>query len=154
METNPIDYNNVLADLEAKRDSLNDAIEGIKKMLAISGSGLTAANGDVDQIDASDVRHGSFLGLNIADAALKLLAAAKKPMTSRSIAETLEKAGFHHTSKNFVNTVNTALYRMSLGDDPTVIRIGREGWGLRVWYPGWRRPRRGEVDTDEVTEDS
>jgi hypothetical protein len=149
MTQEAIDYSIVLADLEAKRDALTDAIEGIRKMLAISGV-VTSANGVAgsQSFTLQDIPENAFHGLNIGDAAVKLLTTAKKPLSTKVIAESLERGGFRHTSKAFVNTVNTALYRMYQEDDPIVVKQGRE-WGLRTWYPGWRRPKGKDAEAAE-----
>ena len=76
------------------------------------------------------------LGLSIAEAAIKLLQIVKRRQTTREIAEQLEKANYHHTSKNFINTVNTALYRRTK-DEGDVVKISRQ-WALAEWYPGRR----------------
>lgn len=150
MEQESIDYNKVLADLEAKRDALNDAIEGIRKMLGVVASPLTEG---LIEYEPGDIRAGVFLSMNIGDAAMKLLTMRKQPMSTRAIADALEQGGFHHTSKNFINTVNTALYRLGAGDDPILVRVGRE-WGLRTWYPGWRRPKGKGEDSETVNDES
>lgn len=152
MEQDAIDYDMVIADLEAKRDAAIEAIEGIQKVRAIYGQG-GMVNGTVPKgkFDPENLPTNHFHGMNIPQAAVYLLETVKKPMNSRDIAEALEQGGLRHTSKNFMNTVNTALYRLALGDDPTVIKVGREGWGLRSWYPGWRRPKGKGEDSETVT---
>ena len=84
-----------------------------------------------------------FFGLGIGDAAVKYLQIVKRQQSTREIAEALVAANYPHTSRNFVNTVNTALYRRSK-DDGDVIRIGRN-WALAEWYPGRRRKREDDM---------
>lgn len=86
--------------------------------------------------------------MSMGDAALKYLKIARKKKSGAAIAEALEVGGFQHASKNFNNSLNTALYRLAGGDDPIQVRVGRE-WGLREWYPGWRRKVRGEEEEEE-----
>lgn len=148
MAQDTVDYNVVLADLEAKRDALDDAIEGIRKMLAMSGLSVStngAASGTSFTLD--DIPSNAFHGLNIGAAAMKLLDITQKPLSMQAIADALERGGFRHTSKNFVNTVSTAMYRMYQEIDPPVVKQGRE-WGLRVWYPGWRRPKGKDAEAE------
>jgi len=151
MAQDTVDYNVVLADLEAKRDALDDAIEGIRKMLAMSGLSVST-NGapGATSFTLDDIPSNAFHGLNIGAAAVKLLDITQKPLSMQAIADALERGGFRHTSKNFVNTVSTAMYRMYQEVDPLVVKQGRE-WGLRAWYPGWRRPRRDDSETQETT---
>jgi hypothetical protein len=66
--------------------------------------------------------------MKIATAAITRLDQSKQPLSTRVMAEALERGGFRHTSQNFVNAVNTALYRLSRSDDPAIVKVGRE-WG-------------------------
>jgi hypothetical protein len=143
-----VDYEAVIADLETKRAAFNasvdGAINGIRHVLnAIAG--LPSGPGVTPHISSTAVVGGqqaaltpdAFFGLNLADAAIKYLQNVKKQQTTREIADALEAANYHHTSQNFVNTVNTALYRREK-EDGDVVKIGRN-WALAEWYPGRRR---------------
>lgn len=169
-----IDYVKVLADLEAKRDALNSAIEGIRKLLNVNAQMLP--DGTVQTItpqltNGEELRSDTFFGLSLRDAIKKYLAIKKKPQSYREIADALEEGGFQHSSKKLSNTVNTTLGRMAEGDEPEVAKI-RGDWGLAEWYPGMRQKkamsrkedngaRQGEessteddTDTDESSSES
>lgn len=155
MADEQIDYNKVIADLKAKREVIDTLIDGFEKLKNIGGmlamfAGSAASNGDASFSNIAEIPDNAFHGLNIPDAASTLLATVNKPLTGREIAEALERGGFRHTSKNFINTVNTALYRLYNETDPTVVKTGRQ-WGLREWYPGWRRPRKGDAEPEDIS---
>lgn len=158
-----IDYVKVLADLEAKRDALNSAIEGIRKLLNVNAQMLP--DGTVQTItpqltNGEEMRSDSFFGMSLRDAIKKYLAMKKKPKSYRDIADALEEGGFQHASKKFYSTVNTTLGRMAEGDDADVCKIRGE-WGLLEWYPGMKQKKAAnrkednsarqveELDTDE-----
>ena len=145
MET--INYEKVIEDLEAKRATFNtqidSAIQGIRHVLsAVASLGTTphvTASGvpGTGQTVPSRLSPDAFFGLGIAEAAIRFLQIVKRQQTTREIADGLEKANYHHTSKNFINTVNTALYRREK-DEGDVVKIGRR-WALAEWYPGRRK---------------
>ena len=144
----PVDYDAVIADLEAKRAAFNasidGAINGIRHVLSAIAV-LPVAPGVAPHIPSTAVVGGQpsavtpdvFFGLSLAEAVIKYLQIVKKQQTTREIADALEAANYHHTSQNFVNTVNTALYRRTR-DEQDVVKIGRH-WALAEWYPGRRK---------------
>jgi hypothetical protein len=147
---NAVDYEAVIADLEEKRVAFNTAvdgaIQGIRQVLAAinglpSGVQQTPPGTTVhlDMAGGASITPATFFGLGLAEAAIRYLQVVKKQQTTREIADALESAHYHHTSQNFVNTVNTALYRRER-DEADVVRIGRN-WALAEWYPGRRRGR-------------
>lgn len=163
-----IDYAKVLADLEAKRDALNAAIDGIKKLLHVNAQMLPDGTERVtpyELTNGQEIRSDTFFGLALREAIKKYLAMMKKPQGYRTIADALEEGGFQHSSKKFYNTVNTTLGRLSEGDDPEIVKV-RGQWGLAEWYPGMKRAkavkgkdedsaRQGETDdslADEMEE--
>lgn len=157
MSLEPVDYERVIADLEAKRAAFNSAIDsaisGIRHVLvAISGLSPSPANVGGAHVPGTAVvgqpslTPDTFFGLGIAEAAIKYLQVVKRQQTSREITDALEAAHYHHTSQNFMNTVNTALYRRSR-DEGDVIKIGRN-WALSEWYPGRRRASKADEAPD------
>ena len=160
MET--IDYEKVLADLEARRAAFNSAVDaainGIRHVLsavATLPAQPTAGPHTTPTLvsgSSMSLSPDAFFGMSIAEAAVKYLSVVKRQQRSREIAEALETAGYHHTSTNFTNTVNTALYRRAK-DDGDVVRIGRN-WALAEWYPGRRKPTKSASNTrgDDIGE--
>src|SRR3990172_4668958 len=108
MDNGEINYDAVLADLEAKRAGLDEAIAGIRKYLRLKGQVTSAPQADQGRIiDPNAIPSDAFFGMTIPDAIRKYLGIVKKPRTSKDIAEALVRGGITHTSKNFYATVAT-----------------------------------------------
>lgn len=142
--TAPIDYQAVLADLEAKREQLDAAIAGIRVMLGVSesdaagagepaktsggtkASGVVAANGTVVATD-------TFFGLSTSQAVRKFLSMTKRPQAPRAIADALHHGGQVHAvdQKTAYTNVYTALKR---GKDSDFSQTRNGEWGLAEWY--------------------
>src|SRR5262245_13475970 len=124
-----VDYQAVLADLEARRTAFNRAIDstiaGIRQILAASGTDLGDVPTSSGITASAALIEGGFLGMSLVDAAKKQLRAVRRKQTNREIADALEAGGFVHTSKEFVNTVGTALWRSVQNGDPEIFRQGR-----------------------------
>lgn len=128
-----IDYSAVLADLKARRDKLDAAIEAIGQII---GSGALAESGALSASPSPGaITEDAFFGMSILDAATKYLAIVKKPQTAAEIAEALERGGFTHSSKSFDSSVYTMLKREH-DRDGEITKIGRSKWALASWYPG------------------
>lgn len=135
-----INYDAVIADLEAKRDHLNSIIDGLRQLRT---SGVISMSGPLpSQLRASqseaEITHDMFFGMTIADAARKFLSLMKHTKSTSEIAHALERGGLKHASKNFVTTI-----RSTLGGRDDFRRVNRE-WGLAEWYR--KRPRAAEAD--------
>ncbi len=140
--TEPIDYEAVLGDLEAKRAALDGAIVAIRQMLAAGANSGTAGGVTVRQVDPENIPNDAFFGLSIGEAAKKYLTLVKRKQSTRAIADALERGGLPHTSTNFLNTVTTMLSRQARVDSE-LTKVGRE-WGLAAWYGNRRasQPRK------------
>lgn len=134
----PIDYERVLADLEARRATFNSAVDGAIQSIRTIISLTAAVPGAAPSAHLSSRDAGSYLGLSLIDAAKKYLADVRKPQTNPQIAEGIEKGGFVHSSKNFTNTVGTALWRAEESGDKEIFRSGRL-WYLKEWAPNYRK---------------
>jgi hypothetical protein len=138
-----LDYESILAGMEAERAALDTAIAGLRAYLnkgttdPLSGPGGPTVL--AKPIDPSMIRDDAFFGLSIGEAAKKYLTLVKRKQSVREIAEALERGGLPHTSSNFVNTVGTMLNRAAI-NDAELVRVGRGEWGLSGWY-GNRRPK-------------
>jgi hypothetical protein len=145
MSDEKIDYAAVLADLVAKRDQLNAAIEAIEVM---TGQTVTPSGSRVKD-EPTEVRSDSFFGLTFPQAAKKYLAIAKRPQSAKEIAEALNRGGITHQSTNFTNTIYTTLKREDdRGGD--IIKVGKH-WGLASWYPGRVRKKK-EIAVEDAGE--
>jgi len=118
-----------LADLKARRDKLNIAIDALEQL--VEGDVAPAAT-----VAGGGVGEHAFFGLSAIDAAKQFLAHTKEPRSATEIADGLERGGFTHQSKNLGSTIYTILKRDE-DRDGTVVKVGRK-WGLAEWYPGRR----------------
>jgi hypothetical protein len=135
-------YLAVLADLKAKRSELDTAIAAIERIMGVSSS--------AEQINApigSGVREGMFFGMSLTEAAKTYLSTVRKKQSAREIAEALERGGFHHTSKDFPNTVRAILAR-NAANEGEFLKL-QSDWGLAQWFPG-RRGSKGAKKDDSV----
>src|SRR5688572_25617181 len=114
----PVDYEMFLADLETKRALFNtwvdSAIQNVRQVLAAVnaippqlGAMATQAPPNGAGMGPLTLSPDAFFGLGIGDAAVKYLQLVKRQQSTREIAEALTAANYPHTSRNFVNTVNT-----------------------------------------------
>jgi|GEM_PF-1206933 hypothetical protein len=143
-------YEVVLADLRAKKAQIEQAINAIEALRGgatapslpeqSSAPASGGQNGDIDS-------PGAFLGMSIADAAKKLLAARRQPLKNPDIAAAFKRGGLVLTSKDPVNTIGSVLTRRAneVGD---LVKVDRGTWGLKEWYPG-RSFKRGAVEARE-----
>lgn len=141
MAQEPIDYELVVADLEAKRAALEAAIAAFRQVLNIGAhvSLGSAVQGASKPIDPATIPDDAFFGLSIGEACKKYLQMVKRKQSVKEIADALDRGGLPHTSSNFAATVATMLNRAAKAD-PELVRVGRGEWGLAGWY-GNRRPK-------------
>lgn len=155
----PIDYNAVLADLEAKRGQLDAAIAVIRAL--ISGGGVaaddttTAAPNEASQNGAGPpprtravstgpssaaIQSDTFFGLKTPEAIKKYLNMTKRPQKLPAIASALLEGGQVHAvdATTAYNNVYAAIKRMEKAGEAVKIKTG--DWGLAEWY-GSNRPK-------------
>jgi len=148
MNAETVNYEAVLADLEAKREALDNAIAAIRMLVGQGqGVGLPTERG---YSDPTSIPSDAFFQMSIPDAIRKYLGIAKRPRSIRDISEALEHGGLTTQSKSLYNTTATALSRMS-GKEGGVVKVNND-WGLMEWYPG-RKVRattaKGEVENQQ-----
>jgi hypothetical protein len=131
MSTEPINYEAVIADLEAKRDHLDATIAAIRAIAAMGSLGIDYAKAKVSSSPgggkfASD----AFFGKSIPDAAVTILQSERRKMSTQALMDTMEKGGLPPSK---YNTVYSILRRREsvVGD---LINMQGE-WGLAAWYP-------------------
>ncbi len=132
-------YDAVLADLYAKRDQIDQAIAAVEsvrtgKAASIGTLSLRSASGAVIVTEGP----GALLGMSIADATKKLLAAKRVPLKNPDIATLFKAGGLVLNSKDWTNTIGAVLTRRSetIGD---IVKVDRGTWGLKEWYPNRSR---------------
>lgn len=132
-ENAPGQYEAVLADLYAKRDEIESAINTI---LFLQGSGSVAAstataNGAVRANRAGVIPSNAFFGMSLVDAAKKYIELSQAKRTLVQIVKGLEEGGMPPQKSG---TVYAALRRResTVGD---IMKVGEE-WGLKDWFAG------------------
>jgi DNA-directed RNA polymerase delta subunit len=132
-ENAPTQYDAVLADLYAKRDEIDSAINTI---LFLQGSGSTVAstanaNGAVRATRAGAIPSNAFFGMSLVDAAKKYIELSQAKRTLAQIVKGLEEGGMPPQKPG---TVYAALRRResTVGD---IMKLGEE-WGLKDWFAG------------------
>ncbi len=144
--TEPVDYAQIIADLEAKRNALDATITAFRTAQALGALGLgvsDAMGGMGDSVSAvmlpsGDVPVGAFLGKSIPEAAKLCLQIVKRKLTSREIAEYLKKGGIESAAKNFSALVHSILIRASRAGNG-IVKLDRSYWALAEWYPASMR---------------
>jgi hypothetical protein len=149
MASEKFDYETMIADLKAKRATLDAAIASLEAARALGTLGQATEGAEVSKVVTSgipgaenghpvELPHGAFHGKSL-PAAIKLyLSAVKKKQSIREIATALREHGMESTSDNFEGVVTGSLNRLkTLGE---VLRF-KDGWGLSEWYPEAFRSR-------------
>jgi len=135
MSTENIDYNAVVADLEAKRSALDATISHLRLFLAGQGLGAPVPSSELGGGPSNgEVPAGAFLSKSIPDAARLYLQIVKRKSSTRDIADALRKGGMESTSDNFPGIVHAVINRYwKAGGD--IIKLDKSTWGLAAWYP-------------------
>jgi hypothetical protein len=148
------DYAAILADMEAKKASLENAIAGLRAALATGALGVKVGDSLAFKDSASpalspasistgqpiSLPRGAFLNKTGTEAIKLYLGAARKKQTNKEIAQALREGGFESTG-SLDSLVTNGLFRLK--QDGTVLRFD-DGWGLAEWYPESFRNRVAE----------
>lgn len=126
-----VDYDAVLADLQAKRDQIDAAIAAIN-LIKGAGGGASFVSGNTGTVVAPN----AFFTMGIGEAARKYLEMVKGKQTVAQIARALEQGGMPPLK---INTVYAALRRRE-AVNRDIIRLGEE-WGLKEWYSNVALPK-------------
>lgn len=134
MSEQPINYEAVLADLEAKKAQLEAAIAGIKGIIGQAGTNPSGPSGGGGGYVGGAPAHDAFIGMNIPDAAKKHLTAVRKKLSTQELMTALEAGGLPSSK---YNTVYAILRRREkqVGD---IINM-KGDWALQEWYPNYRK---------------
>jgi hypothetical protein len=139
MSEAPINYEAVLADLEARKAKLEAAIESIRAILAQGGAGTSGPIGP-----SGSIAPDAFLQMSIPDATKKYLGSTRQKQSTQAIIDALEKGGL---PKSKYNTVYSILSRRQkqVGD---IINMDGD-WALAEWYPNYKRKKSAEEEAQE-----
>lgn len=145
-------YASVLADLKAKRDQIDQAIQAIESVRggATPKSSAEAFRAEAAQGGAIDDGPGAYLGLTIAEAAKKMLRTRRKALTNAELVAGFRAGGLVLNSVDEMNTVNAVLARR-FQNNGDIVRVARGTWGLKEWYPNrsFKKDAKGEAMSAE-----
>jgi DNA-directed RNA polymerase delta subunit len=126
-----VDYDAVLADLQAKRDQIDAAIAAINLIRGSSpGASLSPS------MSPRSIPPNAFFTMGIGEAARKYLEMVKGKQTVGQITKALEQGGMPPLKPN---TVYAALRRRE-AVNKDIIRLGEE-WGLKEWFSNVALPK-------------
>jgi hypothetical protein len=150
MSDQPINYEAVLADLEARKTQLEAAISGIRLMLGQSGPGPTGGpSGGGGSYNGMTPAHDAFIGMSIPEAAKKHLTAVRKKLSTQELMTAMEAGGLPQSK---YNTVYAILRRREnqVGD---IINM-KGDWALQEWYPNYRKKSAASEDVEDEAKES
>ena len=137
MGSEPINYEAVLADLEARKAQLDVAIAAIKMIGGQGGpAGPSGGGGDSLTVGESD-----YLGMSIPEAAKKHLSRTRRKCSTQEIMKAMESGGLPESK---YTTVYSILRRREkqVGD---LINMAGD-WALKEWYPNHRKKTKDETE--------
>lgn len=138
-ELQGINYEAVIADLEAKKDTIDKAIVNLRQLISLGVLGTQGAGAFVStEYEGAAIPDDFFFGMGIADAAKKYLSAVRKTKTTREIADALEGGGLTHASQDFTKTVSTVLNTKLREESDEIVKV-KDKWGLISWYKGMKK---------------
>jgi hypothetical protein len=127
MSAEGLDYKVILADLEAKRAALDQAIAAIKVLVGEGGQlGVGVPNGI-----GAGIEPGTFFGLNIAEATKKYLTLAGKAQSTKQVSDALRRGSLDVKDES----VAAILQRVVRQGDAELVSVSRGMWGLKRFYP-------------------
>jgi hypothetical protein len=137
----PVNYEAVLADIDARIAKLQSTREGILDLMAAVGS---TPSGDGP---SGKIAHDAFLKMSIPDAAKKYLGMARQKKDTQSIIEALEQGGLPRSE---YSTVYAVLRRREkqVGD---IVNM-KGDWALAEWYPNYNKKKATSDDVEDQEE--
>ena len=152
MSDQGINYEAVLADLEARKAQLDSAIAAIRGIMGQPiGSGPGTPGGGSSYSGGAPA-HDAFIGMSIPDAAKKHLANVRKKLSTQEIMAALESGGLPASKYSTVY----AVLRRREGQVGDIINM-KGDWALAEWYPNYRSKGKGgknAVEPDPTKEES
>jgi hypothetical protein len=148
MSTEPINYEAVIADLEAKKAHLETMIAGLRAIAGLANLGVPPSGGPGGMTPPSGgkIAPDAFFGKSIPEAAVIHLGNVRKKMSTQELMDALESGGL---PKSKYNTVYAILRRREsqVGD---IVNMQGE-WGLASWFPNHTKkaPKKGGASAGE-----
>ncbi len=144
MNDTPINYEAVLADIDARIARLQATAEGIREIMAQSGSGVGPGTGP-----SGTIAPDAFLKMSIPDATKKYLTMTRQKQSTQSLLDALEKGGLPRSKYNTVYSI-LARRQKQVGD---IINMDGD-WALAEWYPNYKRKKSTEEQLDESAKEA
>ena len=133
MSTEPLNYEAVIADLEAKKAQLDATINMLRALSGMGTLGImppSGGGGSGTGVGNGRIASDAFFGKSIPDAAVIHLGNVRKKLSTQDLMEAMETGGL---PKSKYNTVYAILRRREsqVGD---IVNMQGE-WGLAAWFP-------------------
>jgi hypothetical protein len=140
MSEGPINYEAVLADIDARIAKLLATREGIVDLMALTGTVPTGG-------PSGKIAHDAFLKMSIPEATKKYLSMTRQKKDTQAIIDALEQGGL---PRSVYATVYAVLRRREkqVGD---IINM-KGDWALSEWYPNPRKGKAADETEDELEE--
>lgn len=133
---NKVDYGNVLADLQAKKAEIENAIKGIEAVMGLALSGGAEithipTHGKDGGGHSAVIADDTFFNMTIVEAAKKYLAMGhRQPKSTQEVLDALQKGGLQSA---IYDTVSALISRKAKrGED--FVKLPKRKWGLVEWY--------------------
>jgi 2-iminoacetate synthase ThiH len=132
MSDTPINYEAVLADIDARIDKLQATRQGIVELMSTTGTTPSGSG-----------RAKDYLGMSIPEAAKKYLGSQRAKQSTQDVMKALEEGGLPPSK---YSTVYAILRRREkqVGD---IINM-KGDWALAEWYPNHRKRTKQEEGED------
>ena len=146
MSDQPINYEAMLADLEAKKAQIEAAIAGIRLAMAMAtGAPVPPPSGGGGTSYSATPSHDAFIGMSIPEATKKHLSTVRRKLSTQEIMSALEAGGLPPSK---YSTVYAVLRRREaqVGD---IINM-KGDWALQEWYPNYRKGKAGKEEEPET----
>lgn len=143
-ENSAVDWGAALADIETRIAKLQGLADGIKEMLAATGSGSPTTGGGPS--GGGGIKPNTFLKMSIPDATKKLLEMQQAKQSTQEVMDALVKGGLPPSK---YNTVYSILKRRAtqVGD---IINM-KGDWALAEWYPNHRPKAKKDSQSADAT---
>ncbi|HEY6466522.1 MAG TPA: hypothetical protein VIY69_11060 [Candidatus Acidoferrales bacterium] len=142
MSDQSINYDAVLADIEARIAQLQATATGIRAIIAMGGGVPSGPSGKI--------AHDAFLKMSIPEATKKYLTTVRQKKDTQAIIDALEQGGLPRSEYQSVYSVLRRREKQ-VGD---IINMQGD-WALAEWYPNHKKKTNAEMaeeDSDEATE--
>jgi hypothetical protein len=138
MSTEPINYEAVIADLEAKKAHIESTIAALRVISGMSGLGITPPPGSPSGGGGGSIIVGTkpaadaFLGKSIPEAAKMYLTSQRRKLSTQELMDAMEAGGLPGSK---YSTVYAILSRREskVGD---IVNM-KGDWALAEWYPNY-----------------